>query len=43
MKDSITGIPPDQVGQVVQDFIDDGAMNVVVEMVEDGTFTVSAT
>ena len=43
MKDSITGIPPDQVGQVVQDFIDDGAMHVVAEMAEDGTFTVSAT
>ena len=42
MKDSITGIPADQVGQVVQDFVDDGAMNVVVEMGEDGTFTVSA-
>ena len=43
MKDSITGIPADQVGQVVQDFVDDGAMNVVVEMGEDGKFTVSAT
>jgi hypothetical protein len=43
MKDSITGIPADQVGQVVQDFVDDGAMHVVVEMAEDGTFTVSAT
>ncbi|MFL6247769.1 MAG: hypothetical protein ACJ74H_17225 [Thermoanaerobaculia bacterium] len=42
MKDSITGIPAAQVGQVVQDFIDDGAMHVVVEMDDDGTFTVSA-
>jgi hypothetical protein len=43
MKDSITGIPADQVGQVVQDFIDDGAANVVVEQVEDGTYTISST
>ena len=43
MKDSITGIPADQVGQVVQDFVDDGAMHVVVELGEDGKFTVSAT
>lgn len=42
MKNSITGITADQVGQVVQDFIDDGAMNVVVEKNEDGTYTVSA-
>lgn len=43
MKDSITGIPADQVGQVVQDFIDDGATNVVVEQAEDGTYTISST
>ncbi len=43
MKDSITRIPADQVGQVVQDFIDDGATSVVAEIDEDGTFTVSAT
>lgn len=43
MKDSITGIPADQVGRVVQDFIDDGALHVVVERDEDGTYTVSAT
>jgi hypothetical protein len=42
MKDSITGIPADQVGQVVQDFIDDGATNVAVEQVEDGTYTISS-
>ena len=42
MKDNITGVPPDQVGQVVQDFVDDGALQVVVDMAEDGTFTVSA-
>ena len=43
MNESITGIPADQVGRVVQDFIDDGATNVVAEMSMDGTFTVSAT
>jgi hypothetical protein len=43
MKDSISGIPPEQVGQVVQDFVDDGAMRVVVTRAEDGTFSVSAT
>ncbi|HYC59483.1 MAG TPA: hypothetical protein VEK79_07950 [Thermoanaerobaculia bacterium] len=42
MKESITGIPAAQVGQVVQDFIDDGAMHVVVEKNEDGTYTVSS-
>lgn len=41
MKESITGIPADQVGQVVQDFVDDGAEKVLVETAEDGTFTVS--
>lgn len=43
MKDSITGIPHNQVGAVVQDFVDDGAVNVVVELMEDGTYTISAT
>jgi hypothetical protein len=43
MSDSITEIPADQVGRVVQDFIDDGATNIVVEQAENGTFTVSAT
>lgn len=42
MKDSITGVPPDQVGQVVQDFVDDGATSVAVTLDEDGTFTVAA-
>ncbi len=42
MKESITGIPADQVGQVVQDFVDDGATHVVVTRAEDGTFAVSA-
>ena len=42
MKDSISGIPAAQVGQVVQDFVDDGAMRVLVELAEDGTYTVSA-
>jgi hypothetical protein len=43
MNESITGIPANQVGRVVQDFIDDGAKNVVAEMKQDGTFTVTAT
>lgn len=43
MSNSITGVPADQVGRVVQDFIDDGASNVVVELAPDGTYTVSAT
>jgi hypothetical protein len=42
MKDNITGVPPDQVGQVVQDFVDDGAMNVAATLDDDGTFTVAA-
>lgn len=39
---TITGIPAEAVGQVVQDFINDGAANVVVEREESGLFTVSA-
>lgn len=39
--ESITAIPPDAVGRVVQDFVDDGATEVVVEKNEDGTYTVS--
>lgn len=39
--ESITGIPASDVGTVVQDFIDDGAAEVVVERSEDGTYTVS--
>lgn len=42
MKDSITGVPADQVGRVVQDFIDDGSTTVMVEKNEDGTYRVSA-
>jgi hypothetical protein len=39
---TITGIPAEAVGQVVQDFINDGAGHVVVERDESGLFTVSA-
>lgn len=39
--ETITGIPATQVGRVVQDFIDDGATRVLVEMDAEGTFTVS--
>jgi hypothetical protein len=38
---SVSGVPKTNVGQVVQDFIDDGAAHVVVELNEDGTYTVS--
>jgi len=38
--DAITGVPAEQVGRVVQDYIDDGATRVVVTMDENGTFTV---
>lgn len=37
---SITGIPAAQVGSVVQDFVDDGAARIVVELNDDGTYTV---
>lgn len=37
---SISQIPKANVGTVVQDFIDDGASSVVVELNEDGTYTV---
>ncbi|MGZ5441765.1 MAG: hypothetical protein ACXW31_08925 [Thermoanaerobaculia bacterium] len=40
---TITGIPAEAVGQVVQDFINDGAGHVVAERDENGLFTVSAT
>lgn len=40
---SITSVPPMNVGRVVQDFIDDGAVKVLVEAAADGTYTVSAT
>ncbi len=39
--ESIDGVPAETVGQVVQDFVNDGAGRVVVEREEDGTFTVS--
>lgn len=42
MTESISGIPADQVGRVVQDFIDDGATQVVADLAPDGTYTVSA-
>lgn len=40
---SITGVPADDVGQVVQDFVNDGATHIVVQKDADGTYTVSAT
>ena len=40
---SITGVPADDVGQVVQDFVNDGAIHIVVQNDADGTYTVSAT
>jgi hypothetical protein len=39
--ETISGIIPDQVGLVVQDFVDDGATNVNVRQDEDGTYTVT--
>lgn len=39
--ESITGVPADAVGQVVQDFVNDGATHVVVEREEAGTYRVS--
>lgn len=39
---TLSGIPPANVGRMVQDFIDNGASRVIVELNEDGTFTVSA-
>ncbi len=38
---SITGVPPGEVGAVVQDFVNDGAERIVVELSEDGTYTIS--
>jgi hypothetical protein len=37
----IQRVPADQVGRVVQDFIDDGETHVVVLRDADGTYTVS--
>lgn len=42
MEQVITGIPAAQVGRVVQDFIDDGKTNVIAQLMDDGTYTVSA-
>ena len=41
MSESITEIPPKEVGRVVQDFVDDGAEQIVVERDAAGTYTVS--
>lgn len=39
--ESINGVPAEAVGQVVQDFVNDGATHVVVEREEGGTYRVS--
>ena len=39
--EAITGVPANQVGRVVQDYIDDGATEVMVEREPDGTYRVS--
>lgn len=39
--ETIERVPADAVGQVVQDFINDGATRVEVERDDDGTFTVT--
>ncbi|HEX2832071.1 MAG TPA: hypothetical protein VHW00_03600 [Thermoanaerobaculia bacterium] len=39
---SITNVPAVNVGRVVQDFIDDGAIKVLVEAAENGLYTVTA-
>lgn len=38
---SITNVPAMNVGRVVQDFVDDGAVKVLVEEGENGTYTVT--
>jgi hypothetical protein len=38
---SVTGVPAGEVGNVVQDFINDGATEVIVEKMSDGTYSVS--
>ena len=40
--ETLTGVPVDEVGKVVQGFIDDGAEHTIAEKDDDGTFTVSA-
>ena len=39
-REAIGGVPADQVGQVVQDFVDDGVENIAVEKQDDGAFVV---
>jgi hypothetical protein len=39
--ESISGVPANAVGQVVQDFVNDGAVEVVAQREADGTYTVS--
>ena len=39
--ESINGVPASEVGRVVQDFIDDGATDVVVARDPDGSYTVT--
>lgn len=41
MSQSVTGIPADQVGVVVQDFVRDGATLITVELQADGTYNVN--
>lgn len=41
--ETITGIPADAVGRVVQDYVDDGAQRIVVEREPGGTYSVSTT
>lgn len=39
--ESISGISPEQVGLVVQDFVNDGATIINVQQDDDGTYTVT--
>jgi hypothetical protein len=39
---SITNIPASNVGQVVQDFVNDGAVRIQVQAEDNGQFTVTA-
>ena len=38
---SITRVPAGEVGAVVQDFVNDGAEKIIVEIDEDGTYTIT--
>jgi hypothetical protein len=38
----LTEIPADAVGRVVQDFVDDGFVTIIVERQNDGTYTLTA-